>query len=250
MSVATNQAFGELNVLKNVAPTSPEDAEIIVDFLKTHFAARQGPLKILEAGCGQRWVLDLEGFDYQLIGVDQSKDAVESRQQKVNDLDQAIVGDLRTVEFPEHEFDLIYNSYVLEHVDGAEQALLNFSHWLKPGGILVLRIPDPTTAYSFLANHLPFWMHVVLKRAMGAKNAGKPGYDPFPTFFDEVVSRRGIHEFCRSHNQRVHLEYSYGYDKFEPMYPIGHIVLKTLGAVSLGKLAGDRTDLLFVIEQK
>ena len=37
-------------------------------------------------------------------------------------------------------------------------------------------------------------------------NAGKPGYDPFPVFYDDVVSRRGIHRYCAERGCKVHDE--------------------------------------------
>ena len=240
----------KLNVLINVPPTSPEDVSKISSFVIDHFSHQQNlSLKILEAGCGQKWALDLQDISYELIGVDLSQDAIELRQKKHNDLDQAIVGDLVSVEFPDQEFHIIYTSYVLEHVDGAEKALENFYRWLKPGGLLIIRIPDPATAYSFLAKSLPFSFHVLSKRLMGAKNAGKPGYDPFPTYFDAVVSRDGIHQFCRRKNLKIRVEYSYGYETFSPFYPIADWILKILGILSLGKLDANRTDLLFIIEK-
>ena len=138
---------------------------------------------------------------------------------------------------------------MLEHVAGAEKALENFYRWLKPGGLLIVRMPDPSTSYSFLAKHSPFWIHVLAKRAMGSKTAGKPGYDPFPTFFDSVVSRTGMHRFCKKHELDIKLEYSYGFEKFGAMYPIGDLVLKSLSLLSLGNLDANRCDLLYLIEK-
>ena len=42
-------------------------------------AARNGPLRILEAGCGTMWPLRLEGVEYQLTGVDVDRNALEVR---------------------------------------------------------------------------------------------------------------------------------------------------------------------------
>lgn len=126
----------ELKILMNVLPYSLEEVARTSNFVKDHFAERRHEtLKILEAGCGQVWWLDLNGLNYELTGVDLSREAVELRQQKFNDLDQVVIGDLLTVEFPNDGFDVIYNSYVLEHVDEAERVLENFYQWLKPGGL-------------------------------------------------------------------------------------------------------------------
>lgn len=242
----------ELKVLE-IAPTLSEDVRTISDFINDHFAKKRNEtLKILEAGCGQKWTLKLSGLSYELTGIDLSPEAIEFRQQKYNDLDQVIIGDLATLKLPYNSFDLIYSSYVLEHIDGAEKVLENFLSWLRPGGLLVMRIPDPITTYSFLSKVLPFWLHIALRRATGSKNAGKPGYDPFPTFFDPVVSRHGIHHFCQAHGLKVRVEYSYSldaYKQFISLYPIANLAFKALSALSFGKLSSSRIDLLFIIEK-
>ena len=42
------------------------------------------------------------------------------RRETHNDIDVEIVGDLRSAELPSESFDVVYCSYVLEHVEGAE----------------------------------------------------------------------------------------------------------------------------------
>ena len=79
------------------------------------------PLRILEAGCGAKWPLRLEGTPYRLTAVDIDTDALEIRKTRVRDVDEVMVGDLRTADlFPARSFDVIYNSFVLEHIEGAE----------------------------------------------------------------------------------------------------------------------------------
>src|SRR5688572_12739649 len=87
-------------------------------------AGKSGPLRILEAGCGTTWPLRLEGVDYVLTGVDVDRNAIEVRQRTARPTDRLLYGDLRSRElFPAEQFDAIYNSFVLEHVDGAERVL-------------------------------------------------------------------------------------------------------------------------------
>ena len=253
ISVATQSQLNisPLKVIRGISPGAAEDFHTISQYVKTHFSKQsQRPIKVLEAGCGQKPFLEPTTMNYQITGVDASSEAIALRNQNRGDLERSIVGDITTIALPANEYDIVCSSYVLEHVDGAEKALENFCNWLKPGGLLIIRMPDPSTAYSFLAKHLPFWMHVVAKRAMGSKTAGKPGYDPFPTFFDPIVSRAGMYQFCQNHDLDIKMEYSYGFDKFEAMYPIGNLLLKTLSLLSLGKLDANRCDLLYIIEKQ
>jgi len=215
-------------------------------------ACNVGALNVLEAGCGMRWGLDLDGVQYTLTGVDIDQDALDIRKNKRGDLDIAILGDLRTVALKESAYDVIYNSYVLEHIDGAEDVLESFVRWLKPGGILILTIPNRNSALGFLTRITPFWFHVFYKKyVQGYKNAGKPGRAPFPTFYDEVVSRSGMHEFCEKHGLVMRAEYSVGHGSqnrwiFEFLESL---LVWTVHLASFRRLSAKYACLIYVIEK-
>lgn len=214
---------------------------------------RERPLRILEAGCGNKWPLNLDGIDYQLIGVDTDRRALEIRRAAARGGDEMRYGDLRERElFAVGHFDAIYNSFVLEHVDGAADVLENFMHWLAPGGLLILRIPDRDSVFGFLARSTPFWFHVLYKKyVQGMKNAGKPGFDPYPTFHDRVVSRRGIHEFCRTHGVAIRDEA--GYANYLPRRRLfvlpAHVLVRAVSLLSFGRLDWRYNNLTFIIEK-
>src|SRR6266571_3144378 len=161
-------------------------------------ATAGSPLQILEAGCGQYWPLELNGIQFTLTGVDLNKDVLNLRRVRSNDLSKMIVGDLRFLDLEKNRYDVIYNSYVLEHIDGAERVLENFSNWLKPGGILILRMPDRNSVWGFVTRFTPFWVHMFhTKYIKGVRKAGTTGFGPFPTFHNPILSRTGIQEYCR-----------------------------------------------------
>src|SRR5262249_52753354 len=111
----------------------------------------------------------------------------------------AVVGDLLTVQLPAERFDVIYCSFVLEHVRGAHRALDNFVRWLKPGGLLIVRVPDVASVQTFFAKRLPHWFAVLYYRyVLGIKNGGKPGFAPYPAFYDDVISRPGFRGYCQN----------------------------------------------------
>ena len=210
----------------------------------------RGRLSILEAGCGNSWPLDLADVSYELTGVDMNRDALDLRKHVRRDLKHAVLGDLHTVELPAGTFDVIYNSFVLEHVAGAELVLENFQRWLRPGGLLILRIPDPQSVYGFLARLTPFWFHVFYKRYVaGVKTAGKPGYDPFPTVYDGIVSRTGIHDWCAANHLSLEHEVAWTYPICRPgLLSIAvHGLMRGVSGLSLGRLAHDHINLTYVI---
>ena len=210
------------------------------------------PLNILEAGCGSNWGLDLKDVPFVLTGIDLDQHALDLRQHQVGDLDVAICGDLRVVTLEESKYDVIFNSYVLEHVSGAENVLLRFGRWLKPGGILVLVIPNRDSVWGFMTRITPFWFHVFFKKfIMGERNAGMPGFPPYPTFYDKVVSRKGIYRFCQSHGLSIVAEYSVGHGRSRPLgvHAVLQMFFRTMQFASFNLLSARHANLAYIIKK-
>jgi SAM-dependent methyltransferase len=212
-------------------------------------------LEILEAGCGQKWNhnrLDIGDGGYVLTGIDLDPEALRIRRDETKDLHEAVVGDLRTAEFGHRTFDVIFNSYVLEHVPGAQQVLENFNRWVKPGGLIIIMIPDPYSAFGFTSRMTPHWIHLLFYRLiLGWKNAGKPGYGPYPVTYDKVVSREGIRAFCGENGLVLAAEYGMLSDpnKNSLKQKLVEAYTKTLQVLSLGRLSSDYNDIIFIIRK-
>jgi len=209
-------------------------------------------LEILEAGCGQKWHLDIGDGGYVLTGIDVDPEALRIRRDETKDLHEAVVGDLRTADFGHRTFDVIFNSYVLEHVPGAQQVLENFNRWVKPGGLIIIMIPDPYSAYGFTSRMTPHWFHVLYYRLIcGQKNAGKPGYAPYPVTYDKAVSREGIRAFCGASGLVLAAEYGMLGDplKNSLKQKLVEAYTKTLQVLSLGRVRSDYNDIIFIIRK-
>lgn len=169
------------------------------------------PLQVLEAGCGREWYFQLDGIDLTITGVDLDAAALAHRRNVTKDLDHAVTADLRTVALPENFYDVVYTSFVLEHVDGAELALDRMVASMKPGALLIVRVPDVDGAQAFLARRLP---HALIcfyyRRAWGIKDAGKPGFAPYPTYYDRVISREGFRSYCNDRGLDLEEEFGVG----------------------------------------
>ena len=69
---------------------------------------------------------------------------------------------------------------------------------LRPGGRLILRVPDGKSVFGWLAKHTPHVTHVWFKKYVERfPDAGKPGHAPYPTVYDDVVSAEGLREWAR-----------------------------------------------------
>lgn len=209
-------------------------------------------IQILEAGCGQRWLLDLEGARFHLTGVDLDPAALAIRTDVKKDLDVAIVGDLRTVELAVSTYDAIFCAYVLEHIDGAQHVLQSFVRWLRPNGVLILRIPDPKSVYGFVASRTPHWFHIFYYRwILGKRDAGKPGFAPYRTIYDKSVSREGIHDFCNRYGLTIELEVGDGY--WKPGRGVKRKLISLFKLIvylfSIGSLSHRHTNLLYILRK-
>jgi SAM-dependent methyltransferase len=210
-------------------------------------------LDILEAGCGQRWLLDPGGRKVFLTGVDLDRDALEIRKTVRKDLDEAIHGDLRSISFGDRKFDVIYSAFVLEHIAGAAEVLRRMCGWLRPGGIIVIEIPDPQSVKGLVTRITPHWFHVFYyRRVLGIKTAGKVGYGPYRTYFDRVVSRAGIREFCSENGLSVDAEYAFATDgpRDKSMRTLVGVMTKLIGFCSLGTFSDRHADLLYVLRRQ
>lgn len=73
-----------------------------------------------------------------------------------------VVHDLNKVPYPfkSNNFDEIYASHVLEHLDGDWFAIIKELHRiLKKGGILRVEVPHFTSAIAFIENHRRFFRY-------------------------------------------------------------------------------------------
>ncbi len=216
--------------------------------LRDEAAAKPG-LRVLEAGCGQRWWCDLSGLDVHLTGVDIDPAAMEIRLRVQHDLQEAVVGDLHTVRLPEASFDVIYSAFVLEHVQDPDLVMRNFVRWLRPGGLMILKLPDRESVKGFITRSTPHWFHVLYYRwYCGVRDAGTPGHVPYPTYYGAVVSSRGMHRFCDRHGLQIEAEFGRA-SHVDNSGALFHAVLRTVGAASFGRLRSDYTDLDYVIRK-
>lgn len=207
-------------------------------------------LSILEAGCGRRWRLDLTGVDFTLTGVDLDLEAHDLRKTKMQDPDVAIARDICSIQLPEASFDVVYSAFVLEHVRRADVALGNLVRWLRPGGLMILRLPERKSARAFLTRMLPHRAHVWYYRyVFGKEKAGQPGHAPYPTCHHPVTDREHL---CRFLVERgVDCLNTYG-DGFvhEGDHPLARLVIRgivrTVSVLSLGALTADYRDVLYI----
>jgi SAM-dependent methyltransferase len=219
--------------------------EAEVALMTRYIDSMDHPLEILDAGCGRKWPLKLH-VPYRLTGIDIDAEAMALRQKTRCDLSTVIIGDLCNTRLPASSFDVIYCSYVLEHMKGVDRILANFISWLKAGGLMIIRMPDRDSIYGWVTRHSPFWLHVLYKRWIGGiENAGKPGFDPYPVYYEKIVSRIGMTAFCQKH--QLAICETRGVGSYLRKSSLVQLAAISGSVLSLGRLAWRHNNLLFII---
>ena len=133
---------------------------------------------VLEAGCGSITHVKLPPAT-QLIGLDISEKQLARNHQ----LQEKIIGDIQDHDFKGRVFDLVVCWDVLEHVLRPLDAIRNLIKATKPGGILVIAMPNVNSLWGLATKYTPHWLHIFFYRYfLGTKEAGTGDKGPFPTF--------------------------------------------------------------------
>jgi len=53
----------------------------------------------------------------------------------------------------------VVSMYVLEHLDDPVRAVVNMHEWTRPGGLLVIGVPNLWSLRGLITKFTPFWFH-------------------------------------------------------------------------------------------
>lgn len=112
---------------------------------------------ILDMACGRGFYLNMFKYvgDYQIIGAELDWDVIQMAKRNVGHLDIPLHNaNIYRLPYASDTFDAVILSEILEHVDDDVAALKEIYRVLKPGGIVVITVPN--------ANY-PFWWDPINK---------------------------------------------------------------------------------------
>lgn len=207
-------------------------------------------LCVLEAGCGSASWLNFGGRA-RLVGVDISEEQL--RRNTV--VQEKIVGDIQQYEFPRGSFDAIICYNVLEHLPQPELAIERFSRAIKPGGFIILGLPNVLSIKGLLTKYTPHTLHVLAYRYIWRdKSVGKNDTVPFRTYLRHHISGPGI----RKQAERLGLQTACYVTEDVSDFPwlrrrksvlFPYLILKKIvGALSMGHI-GD-SELLILLKKR
>ncbi len=157
-------------------------------------------MRVLDAGCGRGLhAIELDDDSY-VVGIDVSEDALAANTSS----DEKLVGDLQTYPLPANSFDIAVCWEVLEHIPRPFDAMDNMIGAIKPGGRLVLGVPNVFSPKALVAKFTPHSFHIwVYKHVFKFKVAGQPGYGPYRTYLRWDLRPDGIVGYAASRGLEV-----------------------------------------------
>ena len=127
---------------------------------------------MLDAGCGARRRIGL--LAEHVVGIDPDAEAI-ARNPCV---DEKIVSSLEDAELPDDAYDIVICWNVLEHIDNPMRVLADFARAVKPGGLIVIALPNVQSFRGVVTKFTPTRLHAFLLRA--GFSAHEP--DPYKTY--------------------------------------------------------------------
>lgn len=153
-------------------------------------------IDLLVAGCAHDPPPYLDRSGAKVTGVDEDLPAVRALMPGRTDLHAWTLGDLRSVPIPPRSFDVVQVTFVIERIQHAELVLDRMLNGLRPGGLLLLRMRDRSTAYGLCDRLTPSWLRRLLWRRLVPAEVREQIAGPLPAVYEPVASREGMHAFC------------------------------------------------------
>jgi 2-polyprenyl-3-methyl-5-hydroxy-6-metoxy-1,4-benzoquinol methylase len=119
-----------------------------------HFPDRLEGGTLMDVGCGGgNYLVEAQKLGWKVSGIDPSPISVEvTKKRGFADVRE---GDLLSVDLPENAYDVVAMFHVFEHVHNPHDALEKAKKILKPGGQLIIGVPNFASAGS--AVHRSWW---------------------------------------------------------------------------------------------
>ncbi len=194
------------------------------------------PLGILEAGCGR-----YKHWEYpkgaKITGLDISEDQLNNN----NYIQDKYLGDVQTWK-TQQQWDVVISVYVLEHVTNPQLAVSNMLSWTKPGGYLVLAVPNALSLKGLITKITPFSFHGWFYR-----NVYRRPHAIFPTVMDWSITPSNLKKQLTGNG--IILE-RFSKEQLSPVFNIPYkISLGLLQLLSFGQWKAGNSNYLLVVQR-
>jgi SAM-dependent methyltransferase len=191
---------------------------------------------ILEAGCGR-----LSHWEYPpqatVTGLDISAEQLAQNTR----VDEKIEGDVQTW-FTDRQWDVVASVYVLEHLADPRRALANMLAWTRPGGLLILAVPNALSLKGLVTKWTPFGFHGWFYRHIYRRP-----HAIFPTVMDWSITPANLRKQLSAHEVLYeHFDSESLSPGFDPIY---QGLIRVLGLMSFGRWKPGQSNYLLVIRK-
>lgn len=225
--------------------------ELFTRYTRSYLKGREGQqVTILTAGCTTAGDLVDGGFpaggDVVVTLIDDDQPSTRAATAALPGLRGAILGDLRSVPLAPRSFDIVHCASLLERIEHAELVLDRLLSALKPGGLLLLRCCDASSAAGFLDRALPA---VARRMIWRRRRPGEPG--PHRAVYERLASASGLQAFIKMRGLvTAERQVLGGLAGGLPPGPPGFRAAQNLVArLSFGRLTAAHEELLFVLRK-
>jgi SAM-dependent methyltransferase len=205
---------------------------------------------VLQAGCTTAAEeLDLaaladRGFRLDVSLVDDESAASRAAVAARPELERARLAEFGRLALRPRSYDIVECSLLLHRVANAEMLLWRLAAAVRPGGLLLLRLPDPASASGFLDRRLPGFVRVLAWRSARPGQAG-----PYPAVYEPVASARGIELFMSRHGLAVAHRQLVRSTRSPTRPALARTAGQLVAWLSRGRLSADHDDLCYVIRR-
>lgn len=205
---------------------------------------------IVEAGCGARSHLTYPPCA-DVVGLDVSRPQLRRN----HEVRWRVEADVTRLPVPSGFAEAAVSWDVLEHVPSPDAALTELARVVRPGGLVVLGLPNAVSLKGIVTRLTPWWVHVwVYRRVLGDPAAGTETSDQFPTTLRMLLRSAGIRRLADRLSLDVLLLEVYEGPvplHFRRRHRVGHVVLSAIGiasrVLSLGRYDATASDMVVVL---
>ena len=169
------------------------------------------------------------------------------------DLDEIHCCDLLEAKIPCGSADIIYCSFVFEHLADPPSVLRKFVDWLADDGIIILRFPNIDSVFGWTTRVSPHWFHILYHRLVkGYKNAGKNGHPPYPTVYHESLKSENFKELLHDSGLEIKSLYMVNTaDRLPGVWKVLYFLYaQVVSVLSLGRISKKVSSFAYVLRKQ
>jgi 2-polyprenyl-3-methyl-5-hydroxy-6-metoxy-1,4-benzoquinol methylase len=160
----------------------------IQDIVDEYARANEDGIEVLDAGCGCGSRIRFPG-NTVLAGIDINPEQLE----KNDRIHKKILGDIQTYTTDER-YDLTFCWDLLEHLEHPEEAVTRLLTWTKPGGLIIISVPNAVSLKGMITKLSPYAFHKWVYR-----DVYQYDHKPFRTYMRRCIAPKHLCAFFKGH---------------------------------------------------